>query len=43
MLHAIDTFLGAPDGTHYFIFAGYVAFMWGIVGFANYFDGVKVD
>jgi hypothetical protein len=43
MLHAIDAFLGAPDCAHYFIFAGYVAFMWGIVGTANYFDAANAD
>jgi hypothetical protein len=43
MMHAIHTFLGAPDCTHYFIFAGYLAFMWGIVGTASYFDGAQAD
>jgi hypothetical protein len=43
MWHAIDAFLGAPDCTHYFVFVGYLAFMWGIVGTANYFDAVNVD
>jgi hypothetical protein len=43
MLHAIDTFLGAPDCAHYFIFAGYVAFMWGIVGTANFLDAANSD
>jgi hypothetical protein len=43
MFNAIDTFLGAPDCAHYFIFAGYLAFMWGIVGTANYFDAANAD
>jgi hypothetical protein len=43
MLQAIDTFLGVPDCANYFIFAGYLVFMWGIVGTANYFDAVTLS
>jgi len=43
MLHAIENFLGAPDCARYFIFAAYLAFMWGTVGLANYFDAVNTD
>jgi hypothetical protein len=43
MLHAVESFLAAPDCARYYIFAGYLAFMWGIVGLANYFDAVNAD
>jgi|HubBroStandDraft_1064217.scaffolds.fasta_scaffold5697645_1 hypothetical protein len=43
MLLGIESFLGAPDYARYFIFGGYLAFMWGIVGLANYFDAVNAD
>jgi len=43
MLHGIENFLGAPDCAHYFIFGGYLVFMWGIVGLANYFEAGNVD
>jgi hypothetical protein len=42
-LQGIHRFLGAPDCANYFIFVGYLAFMWGIVGLANYFDIVNAD
>jgi hypothetical protein len=43
MLDGIESFLETPDCAHYFIFGGYLAFMWGIVGLANYFDAVNGD
>jgi hypothetical protein len=43
MLHGLESLLGASDAPRYFIFASYLAFMWGIVGLANYFDGVNAD
>jgi hypothetical protein len=43
MLHGIESFFGAPDCARYFIFAGYLAAMWGIVGVANYLDAVNAD
>jgi hypothetical protein len=35
--------LQAIDCANYFIFAGYLVFMWGIVGTANYFDAVTLS
>jgi hypothetical protein len=43
MFHGTETFLGSPDCVRYFIFAGYLAFMWGIVGVANIFDAANAD
>ena len=42
-LQGLHSFLGAPDYANYFIFLGYLAFMWGIVGLANYFDIANSD
>jgi hypothetical protein len=38
MLNGIESFLGAPDCARYLVFGGYLAFMRGIVGLANYLD-----
>jgi hypothetical protein len=43
MLHGLESFLGAPDCARYFVFGGYLAFMWGLVALANYFDAVNAD
>jgi hypothetical protein len=42
MFHGTESFL-SPDCARYFIFAGYLAFMWGIVGVANFFDATNAD
>jgi hypothetical protein len=43
MFHGTESFLSSPDCARYFIFAGYLAFMWGIVGVANLFDAANSD
>ena len=43
MMYGIENFLGTPDCVRSFLFAGYLAYMWGIVGLANYFDRLDID
>ena len=42
MFHGTESFLSWPDCAC-FIFAGYLAFMWGMVELANYFHAVNDD
>lgn len=43
MMHALQGLVGSPDGARSLLFAGYLAFMWGIVGLATYFDRLNID
>jgi hypothetical protein len=43
MMQGIEAFLGTPDCARSVIFAAYLAFMWGVVGLANYLDRPNID
>ena len=43
MMQELQDLVGSPDGARSLLFVGYLAFMWGIVGLAAYFDTLNID